>query len=49
MDLEPHEVERMDCNFQKARQERRTMGDSLEKLVVHEPVDQVEAEAEDWR
>lgn len=48
MDLEPQEVERMDCNFQEAHQERWKMGGSLDKLVVQEPVEQVEDEAEDW-
>ena len=48
MDLEPHEVESMDCNCQKAHQGRWTMGGNLEKLVVEEAVEQVEDEAEDW-
>ena len=48
MGLEPHEVERMDCNCQEAHQRRWAMGVSLEKLVVQEPVELVEDEAEDW-
>ena len=48
MDLEPHEVERMDCNYQEAHQGRSAMGGSLEKLVIQEALGQVEDEAEDW-
>ena len=47
MDLELHEVERMDCNCQEADQGRWAMGGSLEKRVVQEPVLQVENGAED--
>ena len=48
MDLEPHEVERMDCNCQEAHRGRWAMGGSSEKLVVQEPFEQVEEETEDW-
>ena len=47
MDLEPHEVERMDCNCQEADQGGWTMAGSLEELVIQEHVLQVEDETED--
>ena len=37
----------MDCNCQEADQGGWAMGGSLEKLVIQEPVEQVEDEAED--
>ena len=48
MDMEPHEVERMDCNYQEVYQGRWAKGGSLEKLVTQEALEQVEDEAEDW-
>ena len=48
MDLEPHEVERMDCNCQEVRQGRLATGGNLDRVVIDEAVEQMEDEAEDW-
>lgn len=48
MELEPHEVERMDPSCQKAHQGWWAMVGIWGKLAIQEGVELAEDEAEDW-